>query len=144
MQRLPIPLSVQQNILDFCQQTVGMKLAIKPNILFPNSVYITDLVYTDIHPEKFILIFDFRVNYYGKKAAEIKYFQIPRHLRHIGLATKIYHRLESQLKKLGCQEISVNAVTEKEEIISFWEHLNFKKSPYCFLENEVCPMTKQL
>ncbi len=144
MEWLTIPLTMQKNLLVFCEKVTGLKLYLEHNILFPHCVFINDHTYPDIHPEKFILIFDFKLNYNQRRAAEIKYFQIPKHLRHHGCAKKIYYLLEHQLKELGCQEITVEALSEGTGTIGFWEHLNFKKSEYCFVNDDVCPMIKHL
>ncbi|MTI82195.1 MAG: GNAT family N-acetyltransferase [Firmicutes bacterium] len=140
-----IPQETCVKILKYAEQCLQVKLQLKKSLLFPKSVYITDVNYEDDHPEKFLLIFNIKVDHLGKKTGCIRYFQIPLHMRHHGLAKKIYFILENELQDLGCQIINVEATIDNSShtTVKFWEHLGFKISPYCSFENDTCPMYKQ-
>ncbi|MBM7855629.1 hypothetical protein JOC37_002031 [Desulfohalotomaculum tongense] len=143
-----VPIEVRQKVLKFAEQCLGINLILTTNVLFPKSVYITDTLFSDAHPEKFILIFDVKKNYSGIKTGNIRYFQIPLHLRHNGLAKKVYRMLEKEFINLGCQMVSVEATVDRSDqshtTVSFWEGLGFKKSAYCSPDDDVYPMYKYL
>ncbi|MBO8137531.1 MAG: hypothetical protein H0Z40_05280 [Desulfotomaculum sp.] len=143
-----VPSSIQHEILTFSEHCLGISLTIKANILFPNSVYITDTRFDGDHPEKFILIFDVKENYFGITAGHIRYFQIPLHLRHRGLAKKIYYELEKQFKIMGCEiilvEATIDCCNQSHTTVSFWKNLNFKKLYSYLPEDDTCPMYKYI
>jgi GNAT superfamily N-acetyltransferase len=138
---------IVENIITAAEKCLQRKLVTKKQLLLPNSVCITDDYYHDGDPEQFIIIFDVKVNYHRLKTAIIRYYQIPLHLQHHGLGSEIYQILEDEFKKLGCQRVTLEAITNQREsgnVVVFWEHLNFKKTPYCYPDSETCPMQKEI
>ncbi|MEG6615487.1 GNAT family N-acetyltransferase [Peptococcaceae bacterium 1198_IL3148] len=135
-------------IITAAERYLHRKLITKKQRLFPDSVCIFDQFSTDGDPDQFILIFDIKFNYQGVKTAIIRYYQIPLQLQRHGLGTKIYQVLEDEFVKLGCQQIFLEAVAEEHDnnqnAIGFWERLSFKKTLYCYPDNEICPMVKKL
>ncbi|WP_031513755.1 GNAT family N-acetyltransferase [Desulfofalx alkaliphila] len=144
-----IPLSVQKKVLHFAEKTLNIKLHLARHILFPNSIFITSSKNSDHYSEDvFLLIFDIKVNNRFQKQGNITYYQIPRQLRHKGLATKVYYMLENELKSLGCQFMSVDATIDPEDwdhnTLPFWHQLGFKPLVKVNKDDDTCPMVKKI
>lgn len=145
-----IPLDTQQQVLSFAEQSLDMELSLQNHVLFPNSVFIADNTFSndDNYEEKFLLIFDVKLNGYGQKVGNIRYFQLPQHLRHQGLAKKIFYMLEKRFKILGCEMICIDATKDPYDqdhnTIEFWEHLGFEYSFTCSIDDNTCPMVKKI
>ena len=139
-----IPADTPRRIIATVNKVLKLKPLIIRHKLFPNSIYITDSLYPEGSPEKFILIFNIKINLGGIKVGNIKYYQIPASLHRQGFGRQIYWQIEAEFRHLHCQQVLVDATADRQNTIGFWQRLGFNRSRYCFKDCDICPMYKEL